>query len=123
MARRPLNPSIRFDPLIIKRKHKRTKRIENNSIDKIFCKKFNSIHSIFIENIFIKMNKTTAIVASLVLGVNLSLMSSKNPIKKRQKLSNKCSMYKIEKNKSNKSINIKKEIADANPPLLGIFKV
>ena len=49
IAKRPLKPSIRFDPLTIKRKHNNTKIIEKISFLSHEFKKFKSIEVIFIE--------------------------------------------------------------------------
>ena len=49
IVKRPLKPSIKFDPLTIKRKHSNTKRIEKMSFLSHEFKKFKSIEVILIE--------------------------------------------------------------------------
>ena len=81
IVRSPLNPSIKFAPLIIKRKHNKTKIDEN----KLICKKFNkkriSTLEIFIDRKWIEKNRKIIINNNLLDGLILTLISSKKPIK------------------------------------------
>ena len=97
MARSPLNPSIRFAPLITNKKHNSTNKDEKmellNNVFKIgistfkisTCKKLMQIN----KNILIKIN--------LLDGLILIFKSSKNPIKnirlQMKKYSNKILEY------------------------------
>ena len=81
MVRRPLNPSIKFAPLIINKKHKMTNKDEivllSNNIDKNGI----SIFKISIGTNRTQKNKKIIIKISLLDGLILIFKSSKNPIK------------------------------------------
>ena len=65
IAKRPLKPSIKFDPLTIKRKHSNTKIMEKMSFLSHEFKKFNSIELILIDIKIVKINKIIIIKMSL----------------------------------------------------------
>ena len=87
--KRPLNPSIKFAPLITNRKQISV-NIEENKwlLNKIF-KKNKSILNIFIGKKYIKKKSKNIIMASLLNGLIFIFRSSKNPIKNIVKLINK----------------------------------
>ena len=81
IVRSPLNPSIKFAPLIMNKKHKRTNKDEivllPNNIDRNGI----SIFKISIGTNRIQRNKKIIIKTSLLDGLILIFKSSKNPIK------------------------------------------
>ena len=81
IANRPLNPSIKFAPLIINKKHNKTKIEEKISIFKKLNKKGISTFKIFIGRKWIKKRRKIIINRSLLDGLMLILISSKKPIK------------------------------------------
>ena len=81
IVKRPLNPSIKFEPLIINKKHIKTKIEEKMSISKILIKNGISTFEIFRERIWIEKKRKIIISANLLDGLTLILISSKKPIK------------------------------------------
>ena len=77
IAKRPLNPSIKFAPLIINKKHSTIKIVEKIWLCNHKFKKIKSILTIFIGKIFIKIVKEMIININLILGLILILISSK----------------------------------------------
>jgi hypothetical protein len=75
----PLNPSIKFAPLIINKKHNNTKIDEKILLFNNELKKGISIFRISIGIKYIKINKKIIIKISLFDGLILVLKSSKKP--------------------------------------------
>ena len=65
----PLNPSIKFAPLIINRKHNNTKMVEKILIFNKFLKKGMSIFKILIGKKYIIENKKITIIINLFEGL------------------------------------------------------
>ena len=81
IARSPLNPSIKFAPLITNKKHNRTNKDEKVLLFNNVVKKGISTFKISIGTKRIKRNKKIIIKISLLDGLILIFKSSKNPIK------------------------------------------
>ena len=81
MVSSPLNPSIKFAPLITNKKHKRTNKDEKKLLPNNADKKGISIFKISIGTNRIQRNKKIIIKTSLLDGLILIFKSSKNPIK------------------------------------------
>ena len=79
---RPLNPSIRFDPLIINKKHKDIKIRAKTSICKRRFKKAIPVNSIYNPFDVTKIIKNPPIISNLNFGSKFILKSSINPNKK-----------------------------------------
>ena len=78
-AKRPLNPSTKFAPLIINKKHKRTNKEEKILLFNNVIKKGISIFKIFIGTKYMQINKKMIIKINLLDGLILIFKSSKNP--------------------------------------------
>ena len=87
-AKSPLNPSIKFAPLITNKKQI-SANIEENKwlLNKIF-KKDKSIFNILIGKKYIKKKSRSTITVSLLNGLIFIFRSSKKPIKNIEKLIN-----------------------------------
>ena len=81
IARSPLNPSIKFAPLITNKKHNRTNKDEKVLFFNNKVKKGISTFKISIGTKRIQRNKKIIIKISLLDGLILNFKSSKNPIK------------------------------------------
>ena len=81
IVKRPLNPSIRFAPLITNKKHNKTKIDEKKLICKKSNKKGMSTLEIFKDKMWIEKKRKMIINNSLLDGFILILISSKKPIK------------------------------------------
>ena len=81
IARSPLNPSIKFAPLITNKKHNKTNIDEKILLFRNIIRKGISILEILIEKRQIKKNKKAIIKVNLLDGVILIFKSSKKPIK------------------------------------------
>ena len=81
IVNKPLNPSIKFAPLIINKKHNNTKKDEKILICKKFDKKGMSILKIFIGKKWIEKERKIIINNNLLDGLTLILISSNKPIK------------------------------------------
>ena len=81
IARSPLNPSIKFAPLITNKKHNRTNKDEKVLLFNNVVKKGISTFKISIGTKRIQRNKNIIIKISLLDGLILIFKSSKNPIK------------------------------------------
>ena len=81
MVSRPLNPSIKFAPLITNKKHNKTNKDEKVLLLNNVVKKGISIFKISIGIKRIQRNKKIIIKISLLDGLILIFKSSKNPIK------------------------------------------
>ena len=85
----PLNPSIKFAPLITNRKQISANIEENRLLLNKICKKDKSIFNILIGKKYIKKKSKNIITVSLLNGLIFIFRSSKNPIKNIVKLINK----------------------------------
>ena len=113
---KPLKPSIKFDPLIINKKHIKVKKIEKILF---FNKKFINIKSIFFiwsDNIAIKKIKDIIINPNLRFGLILTFISSRKPIKNKHEVIKKYSYKNSENNKLYIPKNIINETKLAIPP-------
>mgnify|MGYP004369264829 CR=1 FL=1 len=81
IVKRPLNPSIKFAPLIINKKHNSTKIDEKILFCKRGIKKGISMLKIFTGKKRIKENKKIIINNNLLDGIILIFTSSRKPIK------------------------------------------
>ena len=81
IARSPLNPSIKFAPLITNKKHNRTNKDEKKLLFNNVLKKGISTFKISIGAKRIQINKKIIIKISLLNGLIFIFRSSKNPIK------------------------------------------
>ena len=79
---RPLKPSIRFDPLIINKKHKHIKNSAKISISKRLFKNANPVFLIYNSLCIINTIKIETMVRSLNFGLMVISKSSNNPRKK-----------------------------------------
>ena len=79
MPSKPLNPSIRLQPLIINKKHKVTKNSAKISIFIRFSKYSKSIVSILNLLNIIKVIKKPIMISNLNFGLICTLRSSKKP--------------------------------------------
>ena len=77
----PLNPSIKFAPLIINRKHNNTKMVEKILIFNKFLKKGISTLKILIGKKYIIENSKITIIINLFEGLMSIFKSSKKPVK------------------------------------------
>ena len=77
----PLNPSIKFAPLIMNKKHKMTKIDARKWLLVIDFKKIKSMCRILSWKKYTNKNKIIIIATNLLKGVILILRSSKKPIK------------------------------------------
>ena len=111
MPNKPLNPSIRFDPLIINKKHKQTKNSAKISISRRLFKNSNPDFVIYSSLIITSTNKDAIIIISLNFGLIFILKSSNKPSKKnnvQNEMYSKQKMF-LAKNKYKKTkINKKK---------------
>ena len=96
IARSPLNPSIKFAPLITNKKHNRTNKDEKILLSNNVVKKGISMFKIFTGTKCIQINKKTVIKISLLDGLILIFKSSKNPIKNIKLQINKYSIKILE---------------------------
>ena len=94
IASNPLNPSMRFAPFIINKKHNKTKIVEKKLFCKKEVKKGISILEIVIGKKQIRKVKKKIINNNLGKGFILILISSKKPTKNMKKLI-KIYSYKI----------------------------
>ena len=76
---KPLKPSIKFAPLIIKRKHKRTKNDEKILLSIRVFKKGISIFKILIGKKNMVPNNKKIIICNLIEGLILIFKSSRKP--------------------------------------------
>ena len=83
IVKTPLNPSIKFAPFTINKKHKRTNTVEKISISSHELKKDLSICTIFIGRILIKIMRIIIININLKFGLIFILISSKYPTKNK----------------------------------------
>ena len=77
IVKRPLKPSIKFAPFIIKRKHKSINIIEKIWFSNHESKKIKSMYLISTRRIVIKTNKNIVINVNLRFGLIFVLISSK----------------------------------------------
>lgn len=120
IANKPLNPSVRLHPLIIKRKQRIKKQYWKRLFSSQLFKNINPVFVTSILNRYIPMIRKITIRNSLIIGFRLTFMSSKKPnIKKKieKKMYSELLNLKIELKLVKKSI---KQTIDANPPILGI---
>ena len=82
MPKRPLNPSIKLDPLIINKKQRQRKNNANISIFISLSKYSSEILSIVNSWKIIRNNKKAIMVKSLNFGLRSIFKSSANPKKK-----------------------------------------
>ena len=80
IVKRPLKPSIKFAPFIMKRKHRSIKKIEKTLFSSQEFKKIRSIFIISTGKKIMKMIRKIIIRTNLKLGLILVLISSKYPI-------------------------------------------
>ena len=81
IVRRPLNPSIKFAPLIINRKHNKIKIVEKKLICRKSDKKGKLMLEISKDRMWIEKKRKIVIKNNLLDGPTLILISSKKPIK------------------------------------------
>ena len=91
---KPLKPSIRFDPLIINRKHKPTNTNENISITKRLSKNSRPVLWIYKLLDIIKIIKKAHIIINLNLGGIFNFKSSIKPKRKKKVQKDKYSKIK-----------------------------
>ena len=77
IVKRPLKPSIKFDPLIINKKHKSIKIVEKILLSNHEFKKIRSIYLICIGRKVIQIIKKTIIKVNIEFGPIFTLMSSR----------------------------------------------
>ena len=80
IASNPLNPSTKFEPFMINKKHNKTKKVENISLFKNGDKKGISILWILIGKKYIKQINEITIKNNLFDGKIFIFKSSRNPI-------------------------------------------
>ena len=86
IVNKPLKPSIKFAPLITKRKQRSTNIEENIWLDIKEVKIGISIFRIFIGKKYMEIKRRNIIIVNLLNGFILILKSSKKPIKNTEQL-------------------------------------
>ena len=84
IVNKPLNPSIKFAPLITNKKHNKTKIEENMWPDIKGIKNGISIFKTLIGKIYINTKRRINMIINLLNGLILIFKSSKKPTKKTE---------------------------------------